>query len=359
MSHAFIADAAKRLFANEVDKGLIEKVEAGDFPKELWLQVVASGFTSLFSKEAMGGIEATWEDAYPVFYNMGYYQAPLPIAETAIANLLLSAGNAGFVTDLPIAIASYDQAEQPLVLDASAGTLTGALRNVKWGRHAGFVVIGIDAGQLALVDLSAVGVSVEEGLDTSKMAADRLVLAQSPVHALFANPFTNLADPVKVLGAGARAAMMVGALEFALDQSVQYAKDRVQFGKPIGKNQAIQQQLALMAGEVAVARASAVMACKDMPHVNRLIAPSAEFSVAAAKVCTGEAVATGTSIAHQVHGAIGFTYEHSLNFATRRLWAWRGDFGNAASWAGLLGQAFAQQPGERFWHSLTERVIPG
>ncbi len=358
MSNEFIADAAKRLFANEVDKGLIETVEAGIFPQELWLQVVESGFTSLFSKEEMGGIEATWEDAYPVLHNLGYYQVPVPVAETAIAHLLLSAGNVGFATDRPIAIASHDQAQQPLVLDAGADTLTGVLCNVKWARHAGYAVIGINVGQLALVDLSVAGVCVEQGTDTSKMAADRLMLSKAPVHALFANPFSNLADPVKVLGAGARTAMMVGALEFALDQSVQYAKDRVQFGKPIGKNQAIQQQLALMAGEVAVARASAVMACKDMPHINRLESPSAEFSVAAAKVCAGEAVTNGTSIAHQVHGAIGFTYEHSLNFATRRLWAWRGDFGNAAFWAGLLGQAFARQSGESFWHSLTERVIP-
>ena len=245
-----------------------------------------------------------------------------------------------------------------MVLDTTEGTLSGVLRNVKWARWAGFLLVGIDAKQLVLVDLSASGVGLEEGVDTSKMPADTLVLQKVPVLNVLANPFSNLNDPVKVLGAGVRTVMMVGALEFALDQSVQYAKDRVQFGKPIGKNQAIQQQLALMAGEVAMARACAVMACKDMPNINLLLAPCAEFSVATAKVCSGEAVSNGTSIAHQVHGAIGFTYEHSLNFATRRLWAWRGDFGNSASWARLLGKAFANQPGEHFWCSLTERILP-
>nr|MBF0683999.1 acyl-CoA dehydrogenase [Pseudomonas sp.] len=120
----------------------------------------------------------------------------------------------------------------------------------------------------------------------------------------------------------------------------------------------IQQQLAVLAGQVVTARSAAYVAFRDLPHIGRLESPRAEFSVAAAKICAGEAVRKGTSIAHQVHGAIGFTYEHSLNFATRRLWTWRGEFGNAAWWAERLGRAFVKAGADRFWENLTDRTIP-
>lgn len=355
MSNDFINDAAQKLFANEVDKGLIEAVEKGVFPQTLWEQVLESGFTQLFCKEADDGIEATWEDAYPIFYHLGYSQAPLPVAETAIARLILSAAGQTLDTQHPICIAAKAQAK--LSRD-STGLLQGEIQSVKWAQHAQWCLVTLSAQEIALFDLSDQGVQVQAGTDTSNMPSDRVVLSGVQPHAVLSNPFTNFEDAIQTCGACARAVMMVGALEFALDQSVQYAKDRVQFGKPIGKNQAIQQQLALMAGEVAMARSAAYMACKDMPYVNRLNSEQAQFSVAAAKVCTGDAVTNGTSIAHQVHGAIGFTYEHALNFATRRLWAWRGDFGNATAWARMIGQAYAKQPGAMFWHHLTERVLP-
>ena len=356
MSFSIINDTAEKLFSNEVDKQLIEQVEKGHFPESLWQQNIDLGFTTLFCKEDFGGIEAPWVDAYPVFYHIGYHQVPLPIAETAIANLILSAADSAYLTDRPIAIATADQ---PQILNIDdTNSIHGEIKNVKWARYSDYLLLTINASQLVLIDLNAEGVKIIEGVDTSQMPADTVQFNQVMIKEVIQNPFTNLEDPIKVFGAAARSVMIVGALEFALDQSVQYAKDRIQFGKPIGKNQALQQQLALMAGEVAVSRASAFMACKDLPDVNQLIADSAEFSVAAAKVCTGDAVTNGTSIAHQVHGAIGFTYEHSLNFATRRLWAWRGDFGNASQWARKIGQGFAQQSGEEFWPTLTQRILP-
>lgn len=356
MSYAIINDTAQKLYANEVSKELIEQVEKGQFPEELWQQNIDLGFTALFSGETFGGIEAAWVDAFPVFYNMGYYQVPLPVAETAIANLILSAANLDYLTDKPIAIASSVQPQRLSLSDTQR--LNGEVKNVKWARNSAYLLITLNSKQLALVDLNSTGICLTEGEDTSKMPADTLQFDQVTVMHIVDNPFPDLLDPIQIFGAAARAVQIVGALEFALDQSVQYAKDRIQFGKPIGKNQALQQQMAQMAGEVAVARASAFMACKDLPNINDRDSKSAEFSVAAAKICASDAVSSGTSIAHQVHGAIGFTYEHSLNFATRRLWAWRGDFGNASFWARKIGQAYAQQSGEVFWINLTDRILP-
>ena len=78
----------------------------------------------------------------------------------------------------------------------------------------------------------------------------------------------------------------------------------MQFGKPIGNNQAIQQQLAQLAGEFASARITALVACRDLPSLHQADAPSAEFSTAVAKVRAGKAANRATAIAHQVHGAI-------------------------------------------------------
>ena len=165
-----------------------------------------------------------------------------------------------------------------------------------------------------------------------------------------------LPQPVWTLGALARSAMLVGALESVLEQAVRYAGERVQFGKPIAKNQAIQHSLALLAGDVAAARMAALVAAADAPGGGVGTAcRTARFSVAVAKVRAGEAATRGAAIAHQVHGAIGFTHEHALHFATRRLWAWRAEFGGDAQWAEELGRAAIQARSGGFWPGLTRR----
>ena len=81
----------------------------------------------------------------------------------------------------------------------------------------------------------------------------------------------------------------------------------------------------------------------------------ARFEIAVAKVRVGEAAGVGAGIAHQTHGAIGFTYEHSLHFATRRLWSWRAEFGSESAWARELGHAVAARGADALWSDLTAR----
>src|SRR3546814_1067112 len=71
-------------------------------------------------------------------------------------------------------------------------------------------------------------------------------------------------------------------------------------------------------------------------------------------VCSSDLTSVA-SIAHQVHGAIGFTYEHALHFATRRLWSWRAEFGAESHWAELLGRAAIRRGADRLWPDLTAR----
>ncbi len=157
------------------------------------------------------------------------------------------------------------------------------------------------------------------------------------------------ADAIRLYGAMARAAQMAGALESCLEQAVRYATERKQFGRPIGSFQAIQQSLAVLAGHVAASGIAAESAFRAADRGD------ARFEVAAAKVRVGEAAGIGAGIAHQSHGAIGFTYEHSLHFATRRLWSWRAEFGSESAWARDLGRAVVGRGADDLWPMLTER----
>ncbi len=151
------------------------------------------------------------------------------------------------------------------------------------------------------------------------------------------------------LGALCRAAQMAGAMEAALALSTQYANDRVQFGRPIGKFQAVQQQLALLAEEAAAAQVAVDSAAAAVAASR----PSANFAIAAAKIRAGEAAGKVAEIAHQVHGAIGFTHEHSLHLLTRRLWSWRDEFGSEAYWSLVLGRELLAAGPEALWPAIT------
>ena len=80
----------------------------------------------------------------------------------------------------------------------------------------------------------------------------------------------------------------------------------------------------------------------------------ARLEIAAAKCRAGDAVERITRLGHQCHGAIGFTYEYSLHFLTRRLWSWRAEFGGTGHWARELGELALEQGGEGTWEYLTQ-----
>lgn len=358
MTDNMIEDSAKRLFSEQVDKALQMRAEAGELDATLWRHVVESGFPLLLATEAAGGFAQGWIDAYPVLRGLGYWQVPLPLAETMVAAMLGSM--AGFeLPDLaagPLTLIEQGQGNTLQVgCTADAPTLSGTAHAVPWARHASAALVSLADGRLALLPLQgAVGVTVQPQVNHAGLPSDTLLLQQARLQAVAPCPLA-LQQPVWALGAVARSAMLVGALESALEQAVRYAGERVQFGKPIGKNQAIQQNLALMAGDVAAARVAALVAAADAPSVQSTDTSATPFSAAVAKVRAGEAATRGTGIVHQVHGAIGFTHEHPLHFATRRLWAWREEFGTDAMWAAELGRAAIAARAAGFWPALTRK----
>lgn len=347
---ALIEDSAARLFAGQVGKAQREQAEDGHFDSSLWRQMSDSGFALALACEAAGGIGASWRAAYPILRGLGYWQVPLPLAETMVAAQLLSLAGLP-IPDGPLTLVEQGQGND---LRVDGNRLSGTAHRVPWARHAVAVLASLTDGRIALLALrGAPGVTIEPASNHAGLPSDTLHLVQAS--GTFARNPLPIAQPVWTLGALARSAMMVGALEWVLEQSARYAGERVQFGKPIGKNQAIQQQLALLAGDVAAARVAALVAVADAPDASALECGATFFSTAVAKVRCGEAATRGSGIAHQVHGAIGFTHEHPLHFATRRLWAWREEFGSEAQWAQRLGQAAIAARGAGFWPAVTER----
>ncbi|MGB7259340.1 MAG: acyl-CoA dehydrogenase family protein, partial [Pseudolabrys sp.] len=157
-----------------------------------------------------------------------------------------------------------------------------------------------------------------------------------------------------LMGATIRAVQTAGALEAILALSVAYANERVAFERPIGKFQAVQQNLARLAGETAAALAvsgSAADAIAQADAFDEMVL----LEVASAKIRCAEAAAEGAAIAHQVFGAIGFTNEHILHRFTLRMLAWRDDFGNESQWAAKLGKDIARRGADDFWPLVASR----
>jgi acyl-CoA dehydrogenase len=109
----------------------------------------------------------------------------------------------------------------------------------------------------------------------------------------------------------------------------------------------VQQNLAILAGQTAAAVAAADLAAEALIDGLKIL------PIAAGKARAGEAAGIAAAIAHQVHGAIGFTLEHNLQFLTRRLWSWRDEFGKDAVWQRLLGRHMAQVGANVLWAEIT------
>jgi acyl-CoA dehydrogenase len=150
-------------------------------------------------------------------------------------------------------------------------------------------------------------------------------------------------------GALTTVALIAGAVQRILELSIDYANTRVQFGKPLSKQQAVQQLLASLAEEAAAVAVAvqAAAASRD--------AGGAALEIAAAKLRANRAAGIGAAISHQVHGAIGFTQDHALHHYTRQLAVWRSTYGNEAHWAAILGAHAISLGGRGLWEELTCR----
>jgi acyl-CoA dehydrogenase len=340
-----IVDTATRIFQDLCEPGTVNDAEKGVWPKVLWNALEESGLPLAWVPEDFGGAGATMADGFAVLRVAGRFAAPVPLAETLVAGWLLA--RAGItVPNGPMTFAPA-HADGHIVL-RDDGRLGGGARRVPFARNAGHIaVLAHRENGPAVALVATANLPISQSTSLAGEPRDNVSFEGAVPEAV--RPVSLDQDRLVAFGAAVRLQQMAGALEKILEQSVQHALDRSQFGRPIAKFQAVQHNLAMLAGEVAAASAAADAAAEACSSADVNIA-----EVAIAKVRGGEAAGTGAAIAHQVHGAMGFTYEHSLHHATRRLWAWREEFGNEAVWAQRLGRMVAAHGADQLWPFVTQ-----
>lgn len=318
---ATLREQLDRQLAAECPPARVREIERGGDASPLWQQLQDSGFLDAMLPEAAGGAGLMLAEAATLFAIEGRHVLPLPMAHTMLVRALLERAGLGAPPG-PITIA-------PRVRWAPDGGLScPAVPN---GRVAEWVAAAHPGGWLLLpvaaAERRALGSVGGDGVHGS-LRAD-LQWAAVPPQSL------GVADTVAWAEAGAAlaAAQLAGALQRVLELSVAFANQREQFGRPLGKFQALQHQLAVMAEQVAAAQMAAAIGCSGAGPLPR------PLRAALAKARASEAAALAAGIAHAVHGAIGVTAEFDLQLHTRRLHEWRADFGAESHWNTVLGRA--------------------
>lgn len=316
----------------EMTDGLFGGLGSGATMAGDWPRIEELGLADLLVSEAHGGFDGTWQDAVTVFRQAGYHALALPVPEAILAASV--GAPLGFRGRGTIAASSTGE--------LAGERFTGTLHGVVAAAGAAFVVAPAQVGGSLLIALDDGTVSA--GATISGDPRDVVELRDGKAVRTDRSIFE--------LAAFARAAQIAGALDAALALSTAYVNERKQFGRTLAKFQAIQQYLATFASEAAAANCAAMAAAQALDR------QGGSFEIAAAKLRCNQAVGVGTSIAHQVHGAIGFTQEYSLHPFTRRLWAWRSEYGNDSHWAAYLGSRVCARGADNFWPDLTALTDP-
>ena len=347
-----VLEQADRIFSGEVTTDRLAAADRGEWPHAIWDAVQNAGLTLALVPEAQGGVGLATADGLRLMRRAGYHTVPLPLPETMIAAALWAeaAGTApeGILSLAPTAPDDLVRIERR---PAASYVLHGEAQRVPWAQRASAIVVyardSAGSGYLALVPSGIARLTPCRNLahePRETLILEDVVLPAQAVHPAPASCAHGLLE----LGALIRAQQMVGAMERCLDHALRYAMERKQFGRPIGKFQAVQMMLAEAAGHYAAATAAADLAAEAYGSAQL------GFAVAVAKSRVGEAAGKVAEICHQVHGAMGFTQEHPLHFATRRLWSWRDEFGHEPFWQARIGRLVCERGGEALWPLLTQ-----
>jgi acyl-CoA dehydrogenase len=347
-----VAETAARIFADLADPQTINSAENGAWRAPLWQTLSEAGLPLAWVPENLGGSGASLAEGFAILSVAGRFALAVPLAETLAAGWLLA--RVGLEAPAsPMTIAPARPNDRITV--SADGTLSGRATSVPFAKDCAHIAVLADDGKrnvIALVDVK--DCRLGDGRNLAGDAAS--VVTFDRVKPTRAAPAPDGFDATSLLlmGAVIRSAQTAGALEAILSLAVGYANERVAFERPIGKFQAVQQNLARLAGEVAAALAVSSSAADAIAQAETF--DEAVFlEAASAKIRTAEAAAEGSAIAHQVFGAIGFTQEHILHRFTLRMLAWRDDFGNESYWAAQLGRRVAARGAGEFWPLVASR----
>ena len=331
---AFIEETSEKILKDHSTKEQRERFEEGEWADSLWKVVQESGLTLLGINEDQGGVGGDYEDIFAILRIMGKYAAPIPLAEVIYANHFL-ARHEGEVED-KLRVVHFLE-------DSSILKLT----NIPFGRYIEEVIVISRTGEETSYSIVNVSNCQIDPIDNIAGEPRDCIFITSLGESKKQNlSFENELEEYTNFLALSRVALMTGAMETILALSVFHSKERQQFGRPLHKFQAVQQHLTTIAGETAVAMAT--LASVSLAYHS----DNPKEQIAMAKIALSTNSNTVTKAAHQVHAAIGTTYEHELHHFTRRLWAWREEAGNETYWADQLASLYESRE-ETIWESLT------
>lgn len=308
-----LTNALQQLLEDHCTPALIRAVEAGAAPADFWATLEASGFADALVPEGEGGAGLSLPQAFPLLELCGRHALPVPLAQTMLVRALLAQeGRARPAGSIAIATEVHD-------VD---GDVVAA--HVPYGRVADWVFVPHGPGTVLLPGAMALRTPAVFPLDASlRWRAQDVVDGHTTV---------GMHDGQALLGCSL-AAQLSGALMEVFRRTLDHANTREQFGRPIGKFQAIQHQLSVLAEHTFAARMAAQIGCNAAA-----VTPDC-VCVAIAKSRTSDAALECATLAHSIHGAIGFTAEFDLQLFTRRLHSWRQAGGAESYWQTVLGEA--------------------
>lgn len=345
-----IKDTTSKLMEKYSSKEVVNDAEKGQWASELWDYLDEYGMMTVAIPEELGGNGGDYSDAFCILRLAGKHSAPIPIAETYLANWILS--GLGEVVSTGIITLAFNKDLKPFqfVKNGTGWVVTGKARNVPYARFAEKLLVLGETSEgpvLSLISLNAA--KIVNGQNLAGEARDEVIFDKVFFDSCKVNPVNLNEMNKKILYGGAltRIVMMAGALENILEITVNYASERSQFGRSINRFQAVQHHLALLAGETAAATVAANCAGDSYGRKGYT------REIALAKIRVNEAAGKVCQLAHQVLAAIGFTYEHTLHHSTRRLWSWRDEFGTETDWENVVTDELVTLQENGLWTMIT------
>ena len=321
-----IKRTAKDLLADRFKPERVrELAEAKAYDDDAWKEMCEIGWAGIFIDEAHGGQELGTVELIILLEELGYALAPVPFFSNTAAGLAIQ-------------VAGSDEQRERWLPSLASGELRGTVGVVK-GSEARLVPDAAEADLIVLAGDDGAVVSERSGAEVEAFDALDATRRFGRVRADGGEQLPGDVQPALDRICVALAAENVGVAQRAMEMAVDYARERKQFDRPIGSYQAVSHRCAQMLLEVEGSRSAAYYAawCADAEPDSLAQAASmakAYASDAGWRVCTSSL---------QVHGGIGFTWEHDLHFFLKRAKTNALMFGSAAEHrervAGLSGLA--------------------
>ncbi|WP_370446347.1 acyl-CoA dehydrogenase family protein [Dietzia sp. JS16-p6b] len=310
----------------------------------VWRSLSEVGIGRLTAPEDGGGSGAGWAEASTLLRLSAAAGVAVPYAETdlVVGPLRRAAG----------------------LDDSSTGTATlavlgpdGRARRVAWAGATDTILVvrrtpdtGGDVPGFEVADVETDSARITAGDGISAVPTGDV---SPPDDAGWTAVDSAAVESAVLRGALARAVQCVGAAEGMLESAIAHSTERNQFGRALAKFQSVQNLVVDIAAETVLARAAVDQAVADA-MVTDLTGPLSEFRVAVARSVASQAVAVAVRNAHQVHGAIGTTHEHTLHRLTLPALQWRGEFGSTAFWDAVLTEVAVTGGMDGAWPMVIE-----